>query len=156
MPDTFGLVRMKDKARSHLGRLLCSLVAGLGGFILPAQMSVLPDSMYFRMADEATAAKAMRFDLTAYRDTLRAYRDALDAVSTGIDASSVAGETRRSRLGLLREDLRGLDTERAALRKRVKRHGATHRQNATDCGLFVARVRQLRTRLVSEGVRPTW
>jgi hypothetical protein len=135
-------------------RFLCFLLASGCAVALSAQVVVMPDSVYFRMSDEPTATKAMRFDLTAYRDTLRAYRDALDAVSTGIDASNAAGEARRSRLGLLREDLRTLDAERAALRKRVKRHTATHRQNATDCGLFVARVRQLRTRLVTEGVRP--
>jgi hypothetical protein len=135
-------------------RLLGSLFGSLCVVVLSAQVVVVPDSVYFRMSDEPTAAKAMRFDLGAYRDTLRAYRDALDAVSTGIDASNTAGEARRSRLGLLREDLRALDAERAALRKRVKRQMATHRQNATDCGLFVARVRQLRTRLDVEGVRP--
>ena len=125
----------------------------LSPFVLPAQV-VLPDSMYFRMADEPRAIKAMRFDLTAYRDTLRSYRDALDAVSTGIDASSATGEQRRSRLGMLREDLRSLDAERGELRRRVKRHAASFGQNANDCGLFVARVRQLRSRLVAEGVRP--
>ncbi|MFN8350216.1 MAG: hypothetical protein U0U25_01995 [Flavobacteriales bacterium] len=143
------MVRAGYRVRRCLGVLFATLCA----VMLTAQVVVMPDSMYFRMVDEATATKAMRFDLTAYRDTLRAYRDALDAMSTGIDASNLAGEARRSRLGLLREDLRGLDTERATLRKRVKRHTATHRQNATDCGLFVARIRQLRGRLSAEGVR---
>lgn len=137
----------------RLQRSLGVLFVALCAFVSSAQVVVTPDSVYFRMADEATATKAMRFDLNAYRDTLRAYRDALDAMSTGIDASNVAGEARRSRLGLLREDLRSLDADRATLRKRVKRHTATHRQNATDCGLFVARIRQLRGRMSAEGVR---
>ena len=132
-----------------IGLLMLSALCGRA-----QQMVVLPDSMYFRMASEEQGMKAMRFDMAAYADTLRAYRDALDAASTGIDASSPAGEARRSRLGLLRRDLQDLDEERALLRKRAKRPTGGYRERATQCGLLLARVRQLRTRMAVEGVRP--
>ena len=60
------MVRAGYRVRRCLGVLFATLCA----VMLTAQVVVMPDSMYFRMVDEATATKAMRFDLTAYRDTL--------------------------------------------------------------------------------------
>lgn len=129
----------------------------LGLFLLPwalrCQPVVVPDSVYFRMTD-AAAIQAMRFDMNAYRDTLRAYREALDVASMGIDASNASGEARRSRLGLLRQDLQELDDDRAVLRKRLKRQGQDRSQCAAQCGLVIARIRQFRARMAQEDIRP--
>ena len=96
----------------------------------------------------------MRFDLDAYSDTLRHYRDALDHSSYRVDASNKVGESRQAQLGLLRRDAQQLDREMKRLRKRLKRTPPATEDAARACGDLVLRTKELRRRLVVEGVSP--
>jgi hypothetical protein len=110
------------------------------------------DSTYFRIPDRAKALEAIRFDLDAYGDTLRVYKDALDRASTAIDASTPQAETRRSRLGQLRGDVKVLSKDLARTRKRMKKTAPAFEEVARACTAQVRRVRLLRAGLEREGV----
>lgn len=118
-----------------------------------AQMGPV-DSTYLRIPDRAKALEAMRFDLDAYADSLRRYRDALDHSAYRVDASNNAGESRQATLGLLRRDAQQLDKEMKGLRKRLKRTPPPTVDAARWCGELVQRTKQLRGRLLAEGVHP--
>ncbi len=141
-----------DRRCPRLSFLFCllGLVATSG---LRAQADAV-DSTYLRMTDRSKALEAMRFDLDAYSDSLRRYRDALDHNAYRVDASSKDGELRQARLGLLRRDAKQLDWTMKRLRKQLKRTPPTTEEAARACGDLVRRTKELRTRLVEEGVHP--
>ena len=126
------------------------------GFALTAPaftQAVIGDSTYLRMADQAKAFEAMRFDMDAYRDTLRAYRDAIETTATNIDAMAKTGQDRKAALGRLRDDVKMLDKELKRERKRLKKTSPPFEKTAIECSKLVQRSKVLRGQLVQEGVR---
>ncbi len=115
--------------------------------------AIIGDSTYLRMADQAKAMEAMRFDMNAYRDTLRTYRDGLETTATGIDAMAKAGQDRKAALGRLRDDVKTLDKEMKKQGKRLKKSAPAFEQSALETSKLVQRSKVLRTHLLQEGVR---
>ena len=133
----------------HTLLLVVALASGPSALAQP----IIGDSTYLRMADQAKAFEAMRFDMDAYRDTLRAYRDALETTATGIDAMAKGGQDKKAALGRIRDDVKGLDKEMKRQRKRLKKSAPPFAQSAIETSKLVQRSKVLRSQLKEQGVR---